>query len=46
MFDKNFYLALGSFVGAIVGVGIFGIPYVVSRTGFLLERFILLFCPP
>ncbi len=34
MFDKNFYLALGSLIGAIIGVGIFGIPYVVSRAGF------------
>ncbi len=34
--NKNFYGATATLIGTIVGVGIFGIPYVVARSGFLL----------
>ncbi len=43
MFNKKFYFALASLVGAIVGVGIFGIPYVVSRAGFWIGAAYLIF---
>lgn len=45
MFNKNFYLALCSLIGAIVGVGIFGIPYVVSQAGFLIGGIYLVVLP-
>src|SRR3989339_1162080 len=32
---SKFFLALSTFVGTIVGVGIFGLPFAVSRFGFL-----------
>ena len=39
--NKNFYYATATLIGAIVGVGIFSLPYVVSRAGFLLGLFFL-----
>ena len=33
--NKNFYSAIATLIGTIVGVGIFGIPYVVAKSGFL-----------
>lgn len=33
MRDKKFWLALAVLIGTIVGAGIFGIPYVISRSG-------------
>jgi len=38
---KDFYYATAILVGAIVGVGIFGIPYVVAKAGFALGLFFL-----
>ncbi len=40
---KNFYYAVASLIGATVGVGIFGIPYVVAKAGFILGIFFLIF---
>lgn len=39
--DKNFYSATAVLIGTIVGVGIFGIPYTVARSGFALGLFFL-----
>jgi len=41
---KSFFLALASLIGTIIGAGIFGIPFVVSKSGVLpsLFYFILL----
>jgi len=39
--DKNFYSATAVLIGTIVGVGIFGIPYTVARSGFVLGLFFL-----
>jgi len=36
MVNKNFYYATATLIGAIVGVGIFGVPYVVAKAGFFL----------
>ena len=33
---KNFVLATTTLVGAIVGLGIFGIPYTAARAGFFI----------
>lgn len=33
---KNFVFAVATLVGAIVGLGMFGIPYAVSKTGFFV----------
>jgi tyrosine-specific transport protein len=43
MKNKNFYYAVASLVGATIGVGIFGIPYVVAKTGFIWGMFSLIF---
>lgn len=43
MKNKNFYYATVSLVGATIGVGIFGIPYVVAKTGFIWGMFFLIF---
>ena len=34
--NKNFVLAVATLVGAIVGLGMFGIPYAASRAGFFV----------
>lgn len=34
MFNRKFFFATASFIGAMVGAGVFGIPYAVSRAGF------------
>jgi len=39
--NKNFYYATATLIGAIVGVGIFGVPYVVAKSGFPLGLFFL-----
>lgn len=36
MVNKNFYYATATLIGTIVGVGIFGVPYVVAKAGFFL----------
>jgi len=36
MMNKNFYYATATLIGTIVGVGIFGVPYVVAKAGFFL----------
>ena len=33
MVNKNFYFALAALIGTTVGAGIFGIPYVISKSG-------------
>jgi tyrosine-specific transport protein len=50
MIDKKFILALAILIGTIVGAGIFGIPYVMSRSGlipsffyFIIFGFVILF---
>ena len=43
MFQKNFILALAVLTGTIIGAGIFGIPYVVSKSGIVPGFFYLLF---
>lgn len=35
MFQKNFILALAVLTGTIIGAGIFGIPYVISKSGII-----------
>lgn len=40
--NKEFFLALSVLVGTIVGVGIFGIPYAVAQSGFIVGVFYLL----
>jgi len=34
--DKKFLYAIATLIGTIVGVGMFGIPYVVAKSGFLI----------
>jgi len=41
--DKKFFLALAVLIGTIVGAGIFGIPYVISKSGVLSGLFYFLF---
>ena len=36
MMNKNFVLAVATLVGAIVGLGLFGIPYTASKAGFFV----------
>jgi amino acid permease len=43
MKNKNFYYAIASLIGATIGVGIFGIPYVVAKTGFIWGTLSLIF---
>jgi amino acid permease len=38
----NFFEALAVFVGTIIGVGIFGLPYIASKVGFLVVVFYFL----
>lgn len=40
--NKNFFFAIASLIGMIIGVGIFGIPYVVVQAGLLAGFFYLL----
>ncbi len=35
MLSKNFVFALGVLIGTTIGAGLFGIPYVISKSGFL-----------
>ena len=42
-YDKKFFLALSVLIGTIVGAGIFGIPYVVSKSGITPGFFYLIF---
>lgn len=37
--NKNFILATASLIGTIIGAGVFGIPYVMSRSGVLTSIF-------
>jgi len=34
--DKKFLYAIATLIGTIVGVGMFGIPYVIAKSGFLI----------
>ncbi|MBI5038002.1 MAG: amino acid permease [Candidatus Kerfeldbacteria bacterium] len=36
VYNKKFFFALATFIGTIVGVGIYGLPYVGAQAGFLL----------
>jgi tyrosine-specific transport protein len=36
MSHKKFIYALATFIGTVIGVGLFGLPYVASRSGFLI----------
>lgn len=40
--NKNFLYATATLVGTIVGAGMFGIPYVVAKSGFLIGAIFLL----
>lgn len=40
--NKNFFYATATLIGTIVGAGMFGIPYVVARSGFLVGAIFLL----
>jgi len=42
MSNKNFFYALTTLIGMIVGVGIFGIPYAFAQAGFLIGFFYLI----
>lgn len=39
MKDKNTLLAAASLIGTIIGAGVFGIPYVMARSGILISLF-------
>lgn len=41
--NKNFFFALSTLIGMIIGVGIFGIPYCFAQAGFLTGIFYLIF---
>lgn len=41
--SKNFFYAVAVLIGTIIGVGIFGIPYVVAQFGFFPGIFYLIF---
>ena len=41
MLNRKFFAATATLIGTIIGVGIFGVPYVVSKSGFLLGLFFL-----
>jgi len=40
--EKHFWSAVATLVGTIVGVGIFGLPYVMAKAGFFIGLFFLL----
>lgn len=40
--DRKFFYAVSVLIGTIIGVGIFGIPYVVAQAGFLIGLIYLL----
>lgn len=41
----NFWYAVATLVGTIVGVGIFGLPYIASQSGFfIVAAYLLVFC--
>ncbi len=40
--DKSFFYGIAILMGAIIGAGIFGIPYVVAQSGFLIGLIFLL----
>ncbi len=40
--DRNFFYATAVLIGTIVGAGIFGIPFVVAQSGFLIGAIFLL----
>lgn len=42
MLDKKFFLALAVLIGTIVGAGIFGLPFVISKSGLLPGLFYFL----
>ena len=42
MKDKTSLLAYASLIGTIIGAGVFGIPYVMSRSGILFSLFYFL----
>ena len=42
MKGKNSLLAVGSLIGTIIGAGVFGIPYVVAKSGILISLFYFL----
>lgn len=39
--NKNFYKATATLIGTMVGAGIFGLPYVVAKSGFLFSLLFL-----
>lgn len=41
---KNYFTAAFILAGTILGVGIFGLPYVFSKSGFITGLFFLIFC--
>lgn len=41
MMNKNFFYATATLIGTIVGAGMFGIPYVVAQSGFLIGAIFL-----
>jgi len=43
MLNKNFFYALSTLIGMIIGVGIFGIPYSFAQAGILVGFFYLIF---
>lgn len=40
---KHFYEAVATLIGTVIGAGIFGIPYVVAKSGFLIGAFYIVF---
>jgi len=42
MWSKNSFLALFTFVGAIVGAGVFGLPFVVAKAGIIPSIFYII----
>lgn len=42
MFDKRFFLGAGILIGTVIGAGVFGIPYIFSKSGVLTCFFYLL----
>jgi len=43
MFNKQFVYALATFVGTVIGVGLFGLPYVALKVGFAVVLFYFIF---